>query len=162
MSPNRPRASRRAALQRAALVLTAVFLLSGCAAFRGATPAPTPLDFPGIAGQLALHGIAVGSPIAGDAGCTDATLIPTAIGFDAAGLDQAATVRVRVYIFRNRETYERRRPDVDTCVAAWATDPATLEFVDASPFVVAVQGPIGSRFKAALRESLTVAAGNGG
>jgi hypothetical protein len=162
MSPVRPRDPRHAALRGPALLLAALFLLSGCAAFRGATPEPTPLDFPGIAGQLALHGIEVGSPIAGDAGCTDATLIPTAIGFDAAGLDQAATVRVRVYIFRNRETYERRRPDVDACVAAWATDPATVEFVDASPYVVAIQGPVGARFKTALRESLTVAAGNGG
>jgi hypothetical protein len=71
-------------------------------------------------------------------------------------------LRLRIYIFRDRATWERRRPAVDACVALWATDPATFEFVDASPYVVAGQGPWPPQFKAALREAITEAAGNGG
>jgi len=67
-----------------------------------------------------------------------------------------------VYIFRNGETYERRRPDVDACATAWSTDPATFELVDAKPFVLAGQGPWTDEFKAAIRDALTAAAGNGG
>jgi hypothetical protein len=71
-------------------------------------------------------------------------------------------VRLRIYIFRDKATWERRRTAVDDCVALWATDPATFEFVDASPYVVAGQGPWPPQFKAALRAAITEAAGNGG
>jgi hypothetical protein len=143
-------------------LLAAAVLLAGCSAILENPPEPTPLDFPGIAGQLESRGILVDSYASGDAGCDDATLTPTAIGFDASGLGVSDPVRLRVYIFRNAEAYDRRRADVDTCVAAWATDPATFELVDARPFVLAGQGPWPDEFKAAVREALTVAAGNGG
>lgn len=120
------------------------------------------MDFPGIAGELANRGLVLGAIVSGDDGCGDPSLTPTAIAFDATGLGMDDPVRLRVYIFRNGETYERRRPDVDGCVAAWATDPATFELVDAKPFVLAGQGPWTDEFKAAIRESLTAAAGNGG
>lgn len=144
-----------------ALALVAL-VLSACSALRGTAPSPTPLDFPGIAGELAKRGIVIGDWKSGDAGCSDPTIIPTAVGFDAAGLDQEARTRLRVYIFKDAAAFDRRRADVDTCAAAWATDPATFEFVDASPFVLAGQGPWPARFKAALREALVAAAGDGG
>jgi hypothetical protein len=58
--------------------------------------------------------------------------------------------------------WERRLPDVDGCVAAWATDPATFETLDSSPYVLAGQGPWPETFKAAVRAALIAAAGNGG
>ena len=79
--------------------------------------------------------------VAGDAGCDDPYLVQTAIGFDASGLDQAEPVRLHVYIFRDRDAYERLRSTIDACVAVVVTDPATFEFVDDSPFVLAGQGP---------------------
>ncbi len=120
------------------------------------------MDFPGIAGELANRGVALGHIVSGDAGCADSTLTATAIGFDARGLGLDAPTRLRIYIFRTGDTYERRRPDVDPCVAAWAQDPATVEFVNAKPFVLAGQGPWPPAFMAAIREALAVAAGNGG
>lgn len=144
-----------------ALVLGAL-LLAGCSALQGHPPEPTPLDFGGIAGQIALQGIAVDRPVSGDAGCQDPTLIPTAIGLDVSGLGVTSPLRARIYIFGNKAAYDRRRADVDSCVAAWATDPGTVEFVDASPFVLAIQGPVPAAFKAALVRALTTAAaGNG-
>ena len=120
------------------------------------------MDFPGIAGELANRGLDLDAIASGDDGCSDPTLTATAIGFDASGLGMEAPIRLRIYIFRTGETYDRRRPDVDGCVLAWATDPATFELIDARPFVLAGQGPWTDEFKAAIREALAVAAGNGG
>lgn len=143
-------------------LLLGALLLAGCSALQGHPPEPTPLDFGGIAGQIALQGIAVDRPISGDAGCTDTTLIATAVGLDVSGLGVSSPLRARIYIFGDKAAYDRRRADVDTCVAAWATDPATVEFVDASPFVLAIQGPVPAPFKAALVRALTTAANGTG
>lgn len=151
----------RAGLFAAGLAVVAV-LVAGCGAILQSSPEPTPMDFPGIAGELANRGLTLGAIVSGDDGCHDPTLTPTAIGFDASGLGMAAPVRLRIYIFRTGETYDRRRPDVDGCAGAWATDPATFELVDARPFVLAGQGPWTKEFKAAIRGALAAAAGNGG
>lgn len=145
-----------------ATVLAVALLLSGCSAILESSPEPTPMDFPGIAGELANRGIDLDRIASGDDGCGDATLTGTAIGFDASGLGVDPATRLRIYIFRTGDTYDRRRADVEPCVAAWATDPATVEFIDAKPFVLAGQGPWPADFKAAIREALAVAAGNGG
>lgn len=159
----RRRPQRPARVDRALLALVAVLAVaaSGCQAIKVNAPEPTPLDFGGIAGDIALEGVTVGRPISGDAGCHDPNIIPTAVGFDVSGLGVSTPIRARVYIFRDRAAYERRRPDVDTCVAAYAADPATVEFIEASPYVLVVQGPIPDAFKTALRTGLTKAAGNG-
>ena len=120
------------------------------------------MDFPSIAGEIAQRGIVIEEIASGDAGCKDPSLIPTAIGFNARGLGISSPIRLRVYIFRTGETFDRRRPDIEPCVAAWASDPATIEFIDARPFVLVGQGPWPDAFKAALRAALTSAAGNGG
>lgn len=120
------------------------------------------MDFPGIAGELANLGITLDHIVSGDDGCHDPTLTATAIGFDASGLGVSAPIRLRIYIFRTGETFDRRRPDVDTCVATWASDPATVEFIDARPFALAGQGPWPAEFKAAIRAALLESAGNGG
>ena len=120
------------------------------------------MDFPGIAGELANRGITLDRFTSGDDGCHDSTLTATAIGFDASGLGITTPIRLRIYIFRTSDTFDRRRPDVDPCVAAWAQDPATVEFIDAKPFVLAGQGPWPAAFKTAIRDALIVAAGDGG
>ena len=147
----------------AALVLLVLTLgLAGCAGLLESPPVPDPESFPGIAGQLGRFGVDVSSWTSGDAGCDDASLSPTAIRFDATGLDQSTPVHLRIYIFRDRAAWERRLADVDACAAAWATDPATFEIVQVSPYVVAGQGPWASEFGAALRQGLKEAAGTGG
>jgi hypothetical protein len=141
--------------------LALAMTVSGCAGILESPPVPDPESFPGIAGFLGRYGVDVSSWTAGDDGCDDPTLSPTAIRFDATGLDEKAVQHLRIYIFRNREAWERRLADVDTCAAAWADDPATFQIVQVSPYVVAGQGPWPPGFTAALRRGLTEAAGTG-
>lgn len=142
-------------------LVACLFVVAGCGVVTTTAPAPTPADFQGLAGEMASRGIELDGLVSGDAGCEDLTLIQTAIGFDASGLDQADPVRLHLYIFRNRDSYERLRSTIDDCVPSFVTDPATFESIDDSPFVLAGQGPWAPEFKATLREALEVAAGTG-
>jgi hypothetical protein len=148
--------------RRAALVAIAVVLAAGCGFVSTTRPAPTPADFPGIALELRSRGIQVADVTSGDAGCPDPELAPTAIGLTLAGLDQAEPVRVHLYIFRNRDAFERRRTDVDACARSYVTDPDTFSSIETSPFVLAGQGPWAPAFAAELRAALIEAAGTGG
>jgi hypothetical protein len=137
-------------------------ILAGCGSISRTPPEPTPADFPGLASILTTDGIGVTNIVSGDAGCPDTELAKTAIGFDARGLDQATPVRIHLFIFRNRTVYERERASIDTCAAAFVTDPDTYESVEASPFVAAGQGPWAPGFKERFRAALVAAAGTGG
>jgi hypothetical protein len=148
-------------IRRVAAVVAAALLVTACGSIAVKPPAPTPADITGIATELTSRGLTLGRLVSGDAGCEDPTLVPTAIGFDASGLDQTDTVRVRIYIFRNRETFERLRSSVELCARAYVADPEAYEEVAQSPYVVAAQGPWPPRFEAAVREALAEAAGNG-
>jgi hypothetical protein len=145
-----------------ALALAVVVLVGGCSTIERGRPEPTPLDFPGMTGELARSGVQVDSWKSGDAGCSDTTLAPTAISFLASGAGVSTPTPVRVYIFNDRAAWERRHADVEICVAEWATDPATFELVDASPYVLAGQGPWPASFRTAIEAALARAAGNGG
>ena len=134
--------------------------LTACDALRGSPPSPTPADFGAFAIELTARDVAISNVVSGDPGCDDLTLAPTAIAFKASGLDQPTAVQVRVYLFRDDAALQRRRADLDACVADWAADPATFELVDATPFVLAGQGPWGADFKNALRASVRNAAGD--
>lgn len=136
-------------------------MLGACGVVSTTPPAPTPSDFQGIATEFAKRGVSVDHVVSGDAGCADPVLTPTAIAFDATGLDQAEVVRIYIYIFRNREAFDRLRASVDGCAASFVTDPETYETVEQSPFVLAGQGPWGTAFEKALRDGLLVAAGTG-
>ena len=136
--------------------------LAGCADVLQSPPTPNPEPFPGITGQLGRFGVNVLSWTSGDPGCDDLSLSPTAIRFEAQGLDQPTPVQLRIYIFRNREAWERRKADVDTCVAAWAEDPASFEILNESPYVLAGQGPWPPGFEDAVKKGLKESAGNGG
>ena len=148
--------------QRVLVLALACLIVSACQSALREPQSADPEPFPGIANQLGRFGVEVSSWTSGDPGCDDPTLSPTAIRFDATGLDQAAPVLLRIYIFRNRDAWTRRSADVDACVATWATDPATFELLSISPYVVAGQGPWPPGFKDALRKGLAEAAGNGG
>jgi hypothetical protein len=136
-------------------------LVSACGTIETTPPAPTPADFGGIANALGQQGIRVDDVVSGDAGCTDPQLIPTAIGMTASGLDQTKPVRIYLYIFRDRSSFEKLRSAIDTCARSFVTDVETFESVEESPYVVAGQGPWGQQFKTALRAGLGVAAGTG-
>ena len=146
----------------AALALAAGLVLTGCSTIEQGPPSPTPLDFPGMSGEFSRVGITVSDWRSGDDGCGDATLAPTAVAFRATGAGVTTPVPLRVYIFKDKAAWTRRSADVDTCVAAWATDPATVELIDVSPYVLAGQGPWPESFKTALRAAITRAAGTGG
>lgn len=161
MSPTPLPRRRGTALTAALRSLAAIVLLAGCSSLVEARPTPTPLDFGGIQGTLDHAGISLTNIVSGDAGCADANLIPTAIGFDAAGLGVTTPVRLRIYIFTDRAAWQRRQADVDACIAAWATDPAAIETIGQSPYVVAGQGPWPAAFKTAVAAALKEAAGNG-
>jgi hypothetical protein len=143
------------------LAIVLAILLAGCSTISNTPPAPTPAGFQGIAGNIVQRGIRIDHIVSGDAGCPDVELAKTAIGFDAVGLDQAKAVRLYVYIFRNRATYERLRSTVDSCARTYVTEPSTFESVETSPYVVSGQGPWGPSFKANLRAAITQAAGTG-
>lgn len=142
--------------------LAAALFVAGCDRLTVSPPVPGPESFPEISSQLGRFGVGVESWTAGDDGCDDPTLAPTAIRFQARGLDQESPATLRIYIFRNRDAWERRQADVDTCVAAWADDPATFEIVSTSPYVLAGQGPWPPGFGGAIRTALKAAAGTGG
>jgi len=135
--------------------------LASCTGLVEGRPTPTPQDFGGITAALGGAGIVVTHPQSADTGCSDPNLIPTAIGFEAAGLGVTTPVHLRIYIFADRDAWQRHLADVDACVATWATDPATFETIESSPYVLTGQGPWPAGFKAALRAALLAAAGNG-
>ena len=146
----------------AAATLLLAVSLAACGAILGSPPAPDPEPFPGVAAQLGRFGVTVENWTSGDPGCDDPSISPTAIRFEATGLDQSSPLTLRIYIFRNREAWERRSADVDACVAEWAADPATFELLHVSPYVLAGQGPWAPRFEEAVRKAITEAAGSGG
>ena len=152
----------RSLVHRAVLVAAAAVSIAGCGALTGTEPAPTPADFQTFEAILSRAGIHVDHIVSGDPGCDDVELGRTAIGFDASGLDQPTPTRLYVYIFRNGATFDRLRQTVDACAKAYVTDPATYESIDASPFVVAGQGPWAPAFRGAVRTALTAAASPGG
>jgi hypothetical protein len=124
-------------------------------------PPPTPADFQGIAAELSKRGLRIDHIVSGDAGCDNLDLERTAIGLDAAGLDQASPTRLFIYIFRNRASFERLRQTVDGCAQSYATDPDAFESIEASPFVVASAGPWAPEFRSAVRAAIIEAAGTG-
>lgn len=144
----------------AAAVLVAV-AVGGCGTISTSPPTPTPADFQGIAAELVKRAVTIGDIVSGEAGCDDPVLIPTAIAIDAGGLDQPEPVRIHLYIFRNRASFEKLRASIDACARSFVTDAQTYETVEQSPYVLAGQGPWSPRFEAAIREALEVAAGTG-
>jgi hypothetical protein len=154
--------SHRASPALVVLGLVAALALAGCSGLVDRGPSPTPQDFGGIVSALGVAGIVVRNPQSADAGCSNPDLIPTAIGFEASGLGVTTPIHLRVYIFGSSDSFDRRLPDVDACIATWATDPATFETVQASPYVLAGQGPWPAPFKAAIRAALLAASGTGG
>ena len=101
----------------------------------------------------------VGLPLVGTA--ASAATIEVIETFDISGMDQPTPVKVYLYVFRNRATYERLRSTIDACARSYVTDSENFESVEQSPFVLAGQGPWGTAFEAALRDGIVVAAGTG-
>jgi len=157
-----PFSAGRRRLRRLAPLLAVAVLLAGCGTISTTAPPATPTDFPGLTGRLSVAGIQASDWVSGDPGCDDQELGRTAIRFVARGLDQTEPVTLYLYIFRNRDAFERNRQAIAPCAASFVTDPETFEQVEQSPYVVASQGPWAPRFEAALRATLESAAGTGG
>jgi hypothetical protein len=155
---------RRTASSRArlvALVASAGIAVAGCGTVSFTEPPATPTDFPGITGRLNAAGIKVRDWVSGDAGCSDPELAKAAIRFTAQGLDQTTPETMYLYIFSNRDAFERNRERIGPCAAGFVTDPASFEEIEQSPYVVASQGPWAPKFEAVLRATLQQAAGTG-
>ena len=148
---------------RIALVASLALLLAGCGSglevIHG-SPKATPTDFAGLTQKLANHNLTVDTVVSGDAGCTDQGLAPMAISFTIAGLGEATPLPARLFRFRNDESYTKLRATVDTCAAEWVTDPTGLLMIDATPYVLVMEGVTDQAFIDALRTSLHEAAGN--
>ena len=140
--------------------LAAGVILVGCGRATD-LPSPTPADFSGMRDILSRAGIKVANAVSGDAGCPDPALARTAIAFDASGLDQVQPVRIRVYVFRDRDTWQRLSGSVAACARSYVIDAATYESLAPSPYVVSGQGPWAPGFAAVLKTAFTAAAGSG-
>ena len=158
----RPRSVAVAARRGIGLAVAVCLLAAGCGTISTSAPPATPAGFQGIAGLLIQHGVKINHIVSGDAGCNDLTLQRTAIALDASGLDQATPTRLYIYIFRDRDAFERLRQTIDACARSYATNPDAFESIEASPYVVAGPGPWGASFKAAVRTAFSEAAGTGG
>jgi hypothetical protein len=144
-----------------AACIAAAVALAGCST-SNVPIAPTPADFAGITQVLRARGIAISDVVSGDPGCPSPDLAKAAISFRMSGLDQTTPVSAYLYVFGSQDAFERRAADVAACARSYVTDPAGLESFDVSPYVVSGQGPWGPGLRSALRDGLTVAAGNGG
>lgn len=144
------------------LTLATAFLAAACGTISTTLPPATPTDFPGIAGRLNVVGIKAADWVSGDPGCDDPELAKTAIRFEVRGLDQDTPVTLYLYVFRNRDAFERNREAIPPCAASFVTDPETFEQIEQSPYVIASPGPWAPKFEAALRATLEAAAGTGG
>lgn len=149
--------------RRVALVASLALLLAGCGSglevIHG-SPTSTPTDFAGLTQKLANHNVVVDKVVSGDAGCTDQGLAPMAISFTVAGLGEISPLPARLFRFRNDESYTKLRATVDACAAEWVKDPASLLMIDASPYVLVMEGVSDQALIDALRTSLHEAAGN--
>jgi hypothetical protein len=161
MPTNLRRTFARGAFAGRAFALTLVVVIAGCSALSGRSPAPTPADFAGIAANLVRRGITVTRVVSGDAGCDDRTLARTAISFEASGADQPSPVKLHLFSFADQEAFDRLRPAIDACARSFVIDPETFSSIDASPFVLAGQGPWSPEFEARLRAGLQEAAHQG-
>ena len=146
------------------LFLAALLLLtaSGCGSVlddaRG-EPSATPTNFNGLVEHLAAREFAVAHVVSGDPGCSDQVLVPMAIAFELSGGGLEDSIQARVYRFKNDESYQKLRTSVDTCAAAWISDPATLLMVDASPYVLVTEGAPAGAAADAIRAAVREAAG---
>ncbi len=144
------------------LLAVLVVVVAACGIVSSSAPPATPTDFPGITGRLAAAKISVASYRSGDAGCSNPDLVPTAISFEVTGLDQPTPVTLYLYVFRNRDAWERHRAQIGPCAQSYVTDPQAFGEIEQSPYIVAGQGPWAPGFEAALRAVLVNAAGTGG
>ena len=133
--------------------------VAACSGPIGETPRPTVADFEGVVGELHARGVAVSEVKSGDPGCANRDLVGPAISFLAQGLDQAQPTLLRLYVFRNLDTYNRRRSEVDACAREFVTDPSSFEAVDAPPLVAVGPGPWAAGFRDAVRAALTAGSG---
>jgi hypothetical protein len=123
---------------------------------------PTPASLPAVLVVLTNAGFSVTNVVSGDAGCSDSTLVSTALSMDLQGFDQTTPTWVYIYGFKDRATFERLDSTVDACAKAYVTNPADYGNVQVSPFVAAGPGPWAASFTDNLRGALTQAAGTGG
>ena len=146
----------------AALVALVTLLVAACNYVETTPPAPTPADFerhghrvrqarpPPRQRRLGRAGLRRQGP----ASRPRSRSTPS-------GLDQATPVRLYLYAFADRATFERLRSSIDACARTYVTDPQTFESIEESPYVIAAQGPWGTQFEATLRTALKAAAGTG-
>jgi hypothetical protein len=149
-------------LRHLAVGIAAAALLAGCGSALDAArgePSASPTDFAGLVRTFADRNLAVSGVVSGDPGCDDHHLAPMAISFHIAGGAESLPLIARAYRFRDDEAYQRLRESVDACATQWVSDPNALLVVDASPYVLFVDGATDEAFKVLVRAALNEAAG---
>ena len=166
MSPSVP--GRAAAVpgrsrpNRAIPLVAAVLLLGACA---GPPVSNTPAPATGVFEQMAANGIATDSLTAGDGGCNDPGQAPFAIhALIRYPASSKSTADVYLFTYADHGAWQRQAGAFEACretfVATGAHGRPVVE-LDISPY--RAFGPAWSAgLRAALEQSLTEAAGNGG
>lgn len=158
MSPSLP----RRAVRSAAAVLAAAAIASACA---GPPVADTPQPATGVFTQMATNGIATENLTSGDSGCNDPAQAPFAIHAKVRYPASASgTSDVYLFTYADRGAWQREADAFESCRAAYASGAANGRTVDElaiSPYRAFGAG-WSPQLRAAIRQSLTQAAGNGG
>ncbi len=163
MSPTSPAAHPRIRAVAALAVVVATTLATGCA---GPPISPTPQPASGIYQQIALHGGAVVSAVAGDPGCTVPGQIPLATHVRLRVPAASAQIDdMYLFVYADRPAFDRQAANFAACRNAYAASAATggrpVRDVQVSPYRAFGPGWSDSTLDV-IRQSMVVAAGNGG
>jgi hypothetical protein len=121
-------------MTQAALLLLLAAAATGCGSF--GAPSPTPGGFSELVAALVSRGAAITDQVAGDAGCSDPTLVGNAVRFDVRMPGSAASVPVFTFRWRRAADYQAAAGSFGQCVAAFggAHPGATITAIEASPW----------------------------
>ena len=143
--------------------LSAVLLLGACAG----PPIPaTPQPATGVFTELAILGGSTPNLVAGDPGCNQPDMIPSAIHAQVR-VPATASQLTDVYLFTwaDHDAWSRGAVAFDSCRAEYAASQSaaggTVDELDVSPYRAFGAG-WSSALKSALQQAMTKAAGNGG
>lgn len=155
-----PGLDRAVALAGAVLAVT---LVGACA---GPPVAASPQPVTGVFQQLTVHDGTTVNLVSGDPGCDIPAMVPFAVHAQIR-VPSSSTTTTDVYLFtyENRAAYDRQAVAFEECKTAYATSAAAggrpVDELDISPFRAFGPGWT-PEVRAALLQSMSEAAGNGG
>jgi hypothetical protein len=161
--PARGAAPRRAWLRGALALAATAALVAACA---GPPVAASPQPVTGVFQQLTVHDGTTVNLVSGDPGCDIPVMVPFAVHAQIR-VPSSSTTTTDVYLFtyENRPAYDRQADAFEECKMAYAASAAAggrpVDELDISPFRAFGPGWT-PEVRAALLQSMSEAAGNGG